>query len=74
MTNARTLSRLLAVVLLFPTTVAIARQVPDFGLITNADGDNAFRAETLEESQRLLRAEAARELTSPDAQLSARLT
>jgi len=57
MTNARTLSRLLAVVLLFPTTVAIARQVPDFGLITNADGDNAFRAETLEESQRLLRAE-----------------
>ena len=33
------------------------RPVPDLGLITNADGDNAFRADTLEESQKLLRGE-----------------
>src|SRR5690349_11447241 len=36
---------------------AAPRTIPDLGLITNADGDNAFRAETLEESQRQLRAE-----------------
>jgi hypothetical protein len=36
---------------------AAPREIPDLGLITNADGDNAFRAETLEESQKLLRAE-----------------
>jgi hypothetical protein len=34
-----------------------SRPVPDLGLITNADGDNAFRADTLEESRKLLRGE-----------------
>jgi hypothetical protein len=41
-----------------PTVAAAApRIIPDLGLITNCDGDNAFRAETLEESQKLLRGE-----------------